>query len=239
MELRPLTSIPKKTENRKQWCSEKCFCICISLIMFTVLILALSWSLSLSLLFGGDGKLIFTHKRSLPSKGPTNVLQQPWISCNVWYQLAKYSVKSVSNHSCVVCMKDAVPIAYTGVPGEVDPLNCTSYALCSNRTHNEKLYLAEYAPGIAEIRRDGKSLWAAKWNYHLCLTHCWLMRGDYRMGTGGKYRREGDRYPWRIECPPLTSRIIPPPPNFKLSRAQNTHIVCYESKPESANELNR
>ena len=131
MELRPLTSIPKKTENRKQWCSEKCFWICISSIMFTVFILALTWSLSLSLLFGGDSKLIFTHKRSLPLKGPTDVLQQPWISRNVWYQLAKYSVKSVSNHSCVVSMKDAVPITYTGVPGEMDPLYCTSYALCS------------------------------------------------------------------------------------------------------------
>ena len=58
------------------------------------------------------------------------------------------------------------------------------------------------------------------------------------MGMDGKYRSEGDHYPWLTECLPLTSRIIPPP-HFKLARAQNTYIVCYESQPESANEFNR
>jgi len=40
-------------------------------------------------------------------------------------------------------MKDAQPLAFTGVPGEVDALTCTSYALCSNGSLNEMLYLPE------------------------------------------------------------------------------------------------
>ena len=187
------------------------------MIMFTVLILALTWSLLLSSPFGGDGMLLFTHKRSLLPKGTTDVLQQPWISRNVRYQMTNFSPLNLCPTALVISMKDVVPIAYTGVPGKVDPLSCTSYALCSNGSHNEMLYLPEYASEIAENQCDSTSLWAANCTHHLCLTHCWLMRGDYHMGVDGKYR--SDLYPCRIGCLPLTSRIILPPPNFKLSRA--------------------
>jgi len=91
---------------------------------------------------------------------------------------------------------------------------------------------------MATYRRRDTSAYAANCTYHLCLTHCWLMRGSYFMCVDGKYHSEGDHYPWHTECPPLTSRIIPPPPYFKLSRAQNSSIVCYESQTESANEFN-
>ena len=80
-------------------------------------------------------------KDASPDGNSRNVLQEPWVMRNVWYQLENYSVRSVTNDSCVVCMKDAQPVAFTGVPGEIDPLTCTSYALCSNDSLKETLYL--------------------------------------------------------------------------------------------------
>jgi len=174
-------------------------------------------------------------KEASPDGNSRNVLQEPWVMRNVWYQLANYSVRSFTNSSCVVCMKDAQPVAFTGVPGEVDPLTCTSYGICSNGSLNETMYLPEIAPVMASFLLRGN----VNCTYHLCLTNCWLMRGSYSKGVDDKYRSEGDHYPWHTECPQLTSHIIPPLPYFKLARAQNTYIVCYESQPESANEFNR
>lgn len=135
-----------------------------------------------------------------------NPLRAPWIQRNLWYQLANFTVNTVTPYSCVVCMGAGGPKYFAGVPHEQDPFTCHTCDLTVRPQCPQNPYQI--------TARLGKT------NYSLCQTHCLLKAGS---------TATSQLEPYKSLCtlPRATVKVQYPADLSGLTPAPNTTIICY------------